>query len=461
MSEVSRETPSFTEFNPKHIDWQSRFIKDCDKLDYSLGVHEFLLSGSIGSAKSLVLAHLGVRHAVEHEKSRCLIGRQTLPDLKDTLILTIRDHMDGDFIEGEDYEFNETKQQWSFLNGSEIISRSWHKKKWTKFRSLKISMALIEELTENEREHWPFYDSIKQRLGRLPHVKENVMASATNPAGPEHPAYKHFMIDGKGNPKRHVYYSITTDNPFLPAWYIQNLKEDLDPDEVQRMIYGKWLSVSKDRVYYNFDTDRNYRDDYYIIDLNHPIDISFDFNIGAGKPMSAMVGQYICDVFHVAKTFIVHGANTLDMMKEIADSGLFKRPANFRVFGDATGKHRDTRSNLSDYDIIDRFMSHYDSPTGGLNYTMEVARSNPPIRKRHNSVNARFLNGNGKVQLYVYKGAKDATSGFLDTKLKKGGSYIEDDSFEFQHITTAIGYWVMQIKKGLSTKQRFNQSRAR
>jgi len=461
-SEVTRETPSFTEFNPNYIQWQIDTIREITNYDYSLGLHEVLLSGSIGSAKSLFMSHMGLRHVTNFEKARMLVGRQTMPDLKDTLITTIKDHMEGDFIEGEDYEFNETKQQWTFANGSEIISRAWFKKKFTKFRSLKLSMAMIEELTENEIEHWAFYDSIKQRLGRLPNVPDNLLMSATNPAGPEHPAYNHFMIDGKDNPKRHVYYSITTDNPFLPEWYVENLKEDLDPDEVQRMIYGRWVSVAKDRVYHNFDTGRNFRNEDYITNLNYPIDLMFDFNIGAGKPMSAAAGQFINGQFHVMKSFIVHGANTLDMMNEIADSGILDKDTNFRIYGDQTGKSKDTRSNLNDYDIIEGFMRKYISADEYfLDFSTHLPRKNPEIRKRHNTLNARFLNGNKKIAFYIYKEAKDCVNGFLNTKLKRGGSYIEDDSYEYQHVTTAIGYWVMQIKQDMTTNDRFNSSKAR
>jgi hypothetical protein len=460
--DLTRETPSFTEFDPNHIKWQIDAIHEIDQYDYSLGLHEILLSGSIGSAKSLFMAHCCVRHVVEFTKARALIGRLTMPDLKDTLIDTIKDHMEGDFIEGEDYEFSESKQKWTFENGSEIISRAWHKKRFGKFRSLKISAAFLEELTENKSEHWPFYDAIKQRIGRLPHIKENILMSATNPDGPEHPAYKHFMIEGQGNPKRHVYYSVTTDNPFLPEWYVKNLIEDLDPDEVQRMIYGRWLSINRERVYYNFDTQRNFRNEDYIVDLNYPIDLMFDFNIGLGKPMSAAAGQYINGVFHTFKTFIVHGADTHEILQEIADSGVLEKDTNFRVFGDASGRNRDTRSKKNDYDIIDRFLRLYMTKEMlPIEYELRVPRSNPKIRERHNTVNARFLNGNKKVAFYAYKDAKACIDGFLNTKLKKGGSYIEDDSYEFQHVTTAIGYWIMQIKKDLSSEQRATLYKAR
>ena len=57
----------------------------------------------------------------------------------------------------------------------------------------------------------------------------------------------------------------------------------------------------------------------------------------------------------------------------------------------------------------------------------------------------------------LYKGAKAADEGFRLTKLKKGSGLIEDDSLKQQHVTTAIGYWVVYVlerlvKKGVTIK---------
>jgi len=47
------------------------------------------------------------------------------------------------------------------------------------------------------------------------------------------------------------------------------------------------------------------------------------------------------------------------------------------------------------------------------------------------------------VRLFIYKKCKVAHEGMRLTSLKKGADYIEDDSKEYQHVTTAIGYRVV------------------
>jgi hypothetical protein len=214
------------------------------------------------------------------------------------------------------------------------------------------------------------------------------------------------------------------------------------------MLEGQWTEIDEEVVYYNYKTSRNFKEHNYAFDPAYPIDLSHDFNIGEGKPMSAVASQLIDGKFHFAKTFIVDGARTTDIMDEIASSGLFDQFSKFRIFGDASGKSRDTRSIKSDYDIIKQYLDNYQrTDSVKLQYEMMVPLANPPIRERHNLLNAQCHNANGEIKLYVYKEAENLDEGFRLTKLKKGGNYIEDDSFRFQHVTTAAGYMIHYILK--------------
>ena len=135
MTSEEKELPSFSEYDPFQLPWTSTAIVDVfKKFDYSKGIHEVLCSGTVGSGKSLFGAHVGIKLATQDPKTRCLIGRITLPDAKDTIVSTFADHMEGDFVDGQDYEFNEVKQKWTFSWGAEIMTRSWHKKKWKSFK---------------------------------------------------------------------------------------------------------------------------------------------------------------------------------------------------------------------------------------------------------------------------------------------------------------------------------------
>jgi hypothetical protein len=55
---------------------------------------------------------------------------------------------------------------------------------------------------------------------------------------------------------------------------------------------------------------------------------------------------------------------------------------------------------------------------------------------------------NGLVKCTVYEQAAKLDEGLRLAKLKKGGNYVEDDSDDFQHVTTAFGYWVVYTLNG-------------
>jgi hypothetical protein len=172
-----------------------------------------------------------------------------------------------------------------------------------------------------------------------------------------------------------------------------------------------------------------------------------DFNIGVGKPMSAAIGQIIDGVFHIAKNFIVEGFNTEEIIQEIADCGVFETCTKVRIFGDRNGKNKDTRGNKTDYDIILSYLQKFrNSKNQPLSINMQVPNINPPIRARQNIVNAHCKNDKGDCRLYVYKDAETVDEGLRLTKLKKGSSYQEDDSDAFQHVITALGYYIHMYK---------------
>ena len=442
-------TPGVFEFKPE-IPWQRKLVNDVlYNYDYSLGTHVALCSGSVGSGKSLPAAHLAVRHCLEHTGARVLLGRKALPDLKDTIFKKIVEHLESkELMQGRDYRVIENTARIVFRNGSEIISRSWSDRKYKKLGSIEVSAAIIEEGAENDEEDKAAFEFIKMRVGRLPHVsaKANWIIICTNPDEPDHWLYKDVIA--KPNKTTHVYYSKLSDNPFLPESYEQNLRENMDPLMARRMLDGEWLSILGQGVYHAY-SDRNRINSKYTVNPYYPVLVSWDFNIGEGKPLSAVLMQYIQGQFHIFDEVVVEGMRTEESCDELADRGLLNPDWTFEVHGDASGRHKDTRNKMSDWDIIRKFFSNYQRNGRGLNFTFEVPRSNPPVRERHNTVNAHCCNANGEIRLFVYDGCDTVDQGMRMTKLKKNGLYVEDDSKDYQHITTALGYAVHRKVKAI------------
>lgn len=431
-------SPNLSNFDPSIIPHQAKVLDDFQDYDWSLGVHEVLLSGSVGSAKSILMAHIIVRHCIENPRARVLLGRRAMPDVRDTIYREIIHHMQDSLTEGVHYHKQDNICRVYFRNGSEILTRTWADKRYNKVRSLALSMACIEELTENNESDMQAYLEIKMRLNRIPWIKKNILLCATNPDSPSHWAYKYFEMPKPTAPTKHVYYSKTSDNPFLPESYIKQLRQDLDPKMAKRMIDGEWIDIRGEFIYYAYEKEKNFINKSYEINRKLPIHLTFDFNIGEGKPMSCALMQFTWPNAHIFNESVIQGVRTADVIEDLDNRGLLFKDCKYIINGDASGKHKDTRSSRSDYDIIKHELSKR-----GIIWEYHVSPGNPPIRTRHNKVNGMFLNAEGERRLFVYKDALIADEGFRLTKLKPGANYIEDDSKPYQHISTAIGYAVV------------------
>jgi len=455
---IDSSTPGFSEFNPATIPFQLNVIRDIRTFDYSLGTPEILLSGAVGSAKSILMAHIGVTHCLDNPGARILLGRRSMPSLRDTLLKVIIDHI------GEiPHSHNKHRGIISFANKSEMIPYSWADTNYEKVRSLELSAAILEELSEND--DMVYYKEIFARVGRLSHVKEKFVIGATNPDDPAHPLYKYFIASD--NPMRWVYYSKTLDNPYLPETYISQLEEMYDPKMALRMLEGQWISVSEESLYYGYDREHNYVNSEYKVDPAYPIHWCHDFNIGHGKPMSSCFFQYINGIFHIFAEVIVEGSRTETICEESANRGLLDYNAQYIINGDAMGRYKgSSQSRHSDYEIIKIFLDTYEVKDDSgkkryPRYEVKVTKANPKLRLRHNLVNGQLHNTKGQRRVLVYKGCDTVDEGFRLTKLKKGAEYLEDDSKYYQHVTTAFGYGLVRTLKETKKRQVQMLSRSR
>jgi hypothetical protein len=462
MSPVPNSKPWHSGFNPRVIPYQWALHCYLRDFDYSIGNPEILCSGSFGSAKSIMGAHLAINHCLTYPRSRVLLARRSMPDLKETIYKEIVEHIElsgqeengTPFIEGLDYWKRDSTGYIRFRNGSEIISRSWADRKYHKFRSLKISACIMEELVENDKEDAEAFKMIKARLRRLPHVPVNWFLGLTNPDEPDHWAHEYFIEGENKYETRKVFYSNTRDNPFLDNVYIDQLIQDMTVLEKERYIDGRWNSLKGKVIYYEYDSKWNHIRAEYEIDPHYPVVLFHDFNIGDGKPMSMGLGQYIDDYFHIFADVIIHSARTDDIMDELFQRELIRPDLRYQLEGDSAGRARDTRGTRSDWGIIKDRLDE-----AGITYEYKVPRKNPPIRRRHNAVNAFCRNAQNKRRLFTYKGAERTHKGLLQTKLKKGGDYVEDDTKELQHVTTGLGYWVDRVRQdNTRTKTKWRQT---
>jgi len=445
---------TFESFNPTEIRWQHQLTYDLhNKINFDIGVQTILLTGAVGSAKSTIAAHIAIKHMIENPGAVVCVCRKNLTDLKETIWLKLLEQLSC-FKRDSFYFLNMADLSIKLRNGSRLITRSWSDGNYQKFRSLELSMLLIEEFTEMQDEESTAFEELFARVGRVMGVRQNMVLACTNPDSPTHWIYDKIVVPAQSDdPTTHIYYSRTRDNPFLPWWYVENLEKKYDPKMAKRMLEGEWLEIGSDGIYYNYDSSIHFRPNQsYKVNRQYPIWLSWDFNIGEGKPFSSCAFQYIDDHFHFFDEVIVEGMRTLDSCEEWASRGVLDFGCEIMIAGDATGAANSTKSIHSDWDIIKKFMANYDD--GRLKFTSRVKKSNPPIVQRHNDVRSYLMNSKGEVRLTVYQDCPTLDKGFRLTQWKTGSRFIENDGpkHPYQHVTTAAGYGIVSAKSATRRK---------
>jgi hypothetical protein len=108
------------------------------------------------------------------------------------------------------------------------------------------------------------------------------------------------------------------------------------------------------------------------------------------------------------------------------------------IYGDPAGRAGEKHGHKSDYIDIEDVLR-----LNGWKFERRVRPAHPAIKDRQNAVRAMICNAKDEIKLYVNpRTATWCHKGLGTVQFKEGSSFQEDDKNQYQHITTAIGYFV-------------------
>jgi hypothetical protein len=354
-----------------------------------------VFGGSIRGGKTywllLTLSYLSLNFA----GSRWAIIRKSLPDLKRTTFPSFTALL-SDGLNAHIKNWNRDTNVVTFTNGSELIfmAESFDDDKdLNRFRGLEINGAGLDEVNELQE---PTFYKVQERIGswNKAHGKPPIVCLATcNPANNWVKTVIYDRYRDKTLPERWSYIpSKITDNPHIPAEYLESLKE-LPPVQYQRFVEGDWdiLDDVANPFLYEWQ-DEKHIDDSVQLNRNIPIFISVDFNI---NPLCALViqqlprGCVVVDEIKIEKGSVDAFCDYIERMG--IPMGLL------RITGDAMGKGGTVqqRDNSSAYTQIKRRLHLSDSqiiiPANPTHYNSRID-CNGALRKldiRANSVKCK------------------------------------------------------------------------
>ena len=208
----------------------------------------------------------------------------------------------------------------------------------------------------------------------------------------------------------------------------------LSGQEFGRMYNAEWENAT-DLPVYVFERHAHVSESaVYVPGL--PIDLCCDFNV---DPMAWTMGQQRREI---AWTFdeieIPGGGTSRQAIQEFVRRFPDKR-SQVRVFGDRSGRSRDTRGLQSDYDIIKDGLAGYD-------FEFHVPASNPAVKARVNAVNARLRSATGEVRYQLHPRCRKLIRDLGRVSWKPGTREIEKTRDKtLTHFSDGVGYWLASV----------------
>lgn len=219
-----------------------------------------MVMGSAGSGKTIFACTKVILYALKYPNARIGVFRLTLPSLRETSWLEIRNLLDQYKIE---YKENKSNGLITISNGSTISFTPVDDEK--KLRSLNLDMVYIEQCEEITEEAFIELDlRIRNEVAKK---YGGQMLIVVQPSNKSHWLYRLFYNE-KANDEdyKKVHFSYL-DNPFLPVEQ-RKVYEGLRETNYDRYLthtLGEWISSSKQIFTNNWDVgfDRTYFN-YYV-----------------------------------------------------------------------------------------------------------------------------------------------------------------------------------------------------
>lgn len=235
----------------------------------------------------------------------------------------------------------------------------------------------------------------------------------------------------------------------LPDDIIASAKRIMSPKQF-RQEYEASFETAGGRIYEDYDTVQNgtramvYEDE----ELHWTHDQNF-------TPLSTAIAVIRNGIPIFVDEIVLESAISRQSAEEfVVKYGKHKNKMVY-IYGDPAGRAGEKHGHKSDYDDIEEVLR-----LNGWKYQRRVKYKHPAIKDRQNSVRAMIKNAVGDIRLFVnVEKATWCHKGLATVQLKEGSTFQEDQTNKYQHITTAIGYFVdylwpagtIQTKSGITS----------
>lgn len=296
--------------------------------------------GGFGSGKTKCGCWEAIQLSFEYPKNTGVICRKTYLELKDTTMKTFFDECPPELIKKR----NRTDHSVTFVNGSEILFRSLDQSE--KFKSLEIGFFYIDEASETDEDAYMILSGRLRKQG----VGHKCGFITSNPPDENHWIYKRFVEDAGEMDKHELIKAPSSENPYLPEDYVEDLRALFPPEWVARYLDGEFgFLTDGEAVYPDFKLSVHTRPVEYVPGI--PVLRTWDF----GWRVPAVLW---CQMFgtrlHVLAE--LEGKKELidDFGKRVVQRGdeMFGEGVRYRDYGDPAGRQKSDKNEKTTIQIL-------------------------------------------------------------------------------------------------------------
>lgn len=226
-----------------------------------------------------------------------------------------------------------------------------------------------------------------------------------------------------------------TSEEILPADVIASAKRTMSKKQYDQE-YRASFETASGRIYEDYDGrigGRNYTDAtvkphealYWMHDQNY-------------TPLSSAIAVVREGVPYIVDEIVLTSAISRQAAEEFVEKYKNHKNKVVYIYGDPSGRAGEKHGHKSDYNDIEDVLRREK-----WRFERRVRPAHPSIKDRQNAVRAKILNAEGKTTLFVNPvTAPWSHKGLATVQLQEGSTFQEDQKNQYQHITTAIGYFV-------------------
>lgn len=308
-----------------------------------------LFGGAIRGGKTYWLIITMAALASKYPKSRWVIVRESLPTLQKTTLVTFNQLLQAGLSE-HIKDFNHQTNTVTFVNGSQLIfmSESYDQdKELNRFRGLEVNGFGLEEINELRQET---FNKCIERAGTWFHagkIKPLILATCNPTNGWVKESFYDRWQENKLPESWEYIPSLIVDNPYLPEGYLDNLRQNMTPQDYRKFVEGDWTVYKVNNAFATQFDENRHVSFMAEFDPKKQLIISTDFN---ENPFAVTFYHHSSEGTWLIDEAQIENGN-VPLMIDLIKSRYKAQLSNAILTGDAMGNRGDIsqRDNASLY----------------------------------------------------------------------------------------------------------------